>query len=79
MDMPVTHTLAAQRAAIRALLYTNETDVARSLVECLATPDTESTRIVERARKIVALARERQAERGLLEIFLQELDRKSVV
>lgn len=33
MDMPVTHTLAAQRAAIRALLYTNETDVARSLVE----------------------------------------------
>lgn len=72
MDMPVTHTLAAQRAAIRALLYTNETDVARSLVECLATPDTESTRIVERARKIVALARERQAERGLLEIFLQE-------
>lgn len=72
MDMAVTNTLTAQRAAVRALLYAGEADVAVGLLERQGTPKAARTRIAAQAREIVACARTRRAERGVLEIFLQE-------
>lgn len=70
--MAVTNTLTAQRAAVRALLYAGEADVAVGLLERQATPEAARARIAAQAREIVAHARTRRAERGVLEVFLQE-------
>jgi RHH-type transcriptional regulator, proline utilization regulon repressor / proline dehydrogenase / delta 1-pyrroline-5-carboxylate dehydrogenase len=68
----VTHILEAQRAALRPLMYADESQVVKGLLERVTLPDADRARIVSQAQKIVGRARERKAERGLLEIFLQE-------
>jgi RHH-type transcriptional regulator, proline utilization regulon repressor / proline dehydrogenase / delta 1-pyrroline-5-carboxylate dehydrogenase len=53
-------------------MYADETQVVQGLLERMTLPEAERARIVTQAQKIVARARERKSERGLLEIFLQE-------
>lgn len=53
-------------------MYADETQAVKGLLERMTLPEPDRTRIVAQARRIVAGARERKAERGLLEVFLQE-------
>ncbi|HWK73162.1 MAG TPA: hypothetical protein VNQ81_02750, partial [Povalibacter sp.] len=68
----MTHSLDARRAALQPLMYADETQLAKELLQRVSLPGDKRANIVEEARKIVARARERKSERGLLEIFLQE-------
>jgi len=68
----VTHSLDARRAALQPLMYADETQLVKELLQRVSLPGDKRASIVEGARKIVARARERKSERGLLEIFLQE-------
>lgn len=68
----MTTSLDARRAALLPLMYADETQLVKSLLERVSLPEADRSRIVSQARQIVARARERKAERGLLEIFLQQ-------
>jgi len=64
--------LGTLRAAMRALLYRDETEAVNALLAAVQMPEAGRASIVERAHRFVSQARERKAERGMLEIFLQE-------
>ncbi len=70
--MSLTKTLDDHRAAIRALAYADESQVAVGLPEAMQLSTAERERVAQRARSVVARARERKSERGVLEVFLQE-------
>ncbi|MEP7242303.1 MAG: bifunctional proline dehydrogenase/L-glutamate gamma-semialdehyde dehydrogenase PutA [Gammaproteobacteria bacterium] len=69
---PPSAALAERRAAIRKLIYADEAGAVAGLLERVQLPDPDRQRIVTQARAIVAHARGRRAERGVLEVFLQE-------
>jgi RHH-type transcriptional regulator, proline utilization regulon repressor / proline dehydrogenase / delta 1-pyrroline-5-carboxylate dehydrogenase len=64
--------LESRRAAIRRSLYADEAQMAAGLIERWAVSRWDRSRIVFQAQAIVRCARARQAERGLLEKFLQQ-------
>lgn len=72
VDALVTDTLAARRADIRASLYADEAQVAQGLIERWALAEADRALIVTRAQAVVRCARAREAERGLLDVFLQQ-------
>src|SRR5512147_3028778 len=65
-------TLSASRAALRAAIYTNELDVARGLLAQTRALPAESAHAAMLAEQILQRARQRRADRGPLETFLQE-------
>jgi len=67
-----TQTFEPQRAAIRARIYADEAQMVHELLDRLTLPEADRGRIVSEAQALVARARTRRAERGMLEKFLQE-------
>ncbi len=68
----MTATLDTCRATLLPLMYADETTLVQELLQSGYLPAEQRANVVAEARKIVARARQRKSERGVLEIFLQE-------
>ena len=69
---PIASGPPAVRATLRSLLYADEAQIVNALLAAVQLPRSERTQIVAQSGRFVSRARERKAERGVLEVFLQE-------
>lgn len=69
---PIASGPPAVRATLRSLLYADEAQIVNALLAAIQLPRSERTQIVAQSSRFVSRARERKAERGVLEVFLQE-------